>query len=87
MEQLSLFAQEIEQNAPLASRLRPENLDDYIGQEHLVGKGKILRQMLDTDRITSQDQGGFHRFQRCHKRNQRDQGRDEAGGGRQAIGP
>ena len=53
MEQLSLFAQEIEQNAPLASRLRPENLDDYIGQEHLVGKGKILRQMLDTDRITS----------------------------------
>ena len=53
MEQLSLFAQEIEQNAPLASRLRPESLDDYIGQEHLVGKGRILRQMLDTDRITS----------------------------------
>ena len=53
MEQLSLFAQEIEQNAPLASRLRPESLDDYIGQEHLVGKGKILRQMLDTDRISS----------------------------------
>lgn len=53
MEQLSLFGDEIRQNAPLASRLRPETLDDYIGQEHLVGEGKILRQMLDTDQITS----------------------------------
>lgn len=53
MEQLSLFAQEINLSAPLASRLRPETLDDYIGQEHLVGKGKVLRQMLDTDRISS----------------------------------
>ena len=33
------------------------------------------------------DTGVIYRFQRCHKRNQRDQGRDEAGGGRQAIGP
>lgn len=53
MEQLSLFTQEINMNAPLASRLRPQTLDDYIGQEHLVGKGKVLRQMLDTDRISS----------------------------------
>lgn len=53
MEQLSLFTQEVDRNAPLASRLRPQTLDDYIGQEHLVGKGKILRQMLDTDRISS----------------------------------
>ncbi|MCM1124868.1 MAG: replication-associated recombination protein A [Lachnospiraceae bacterium] len=53
MEQLSLFTQEINLSAPLASRLRPETLDDYIGQEHLVGKGKVLRQMLDTDRISS----------------------------------
>jgi len=53
MEQLSLFTQENNLSAPLASRLRPQTLDDYIGQEHLVGKGKILRQMLDTDRVSS----------------------------------
>ena len=40
-------------SAPLASRLRPQTLDDYVGQGHLVGKGKVLRQMLDTDRISS----------------------------------
>lgn len=53
MEQLSLFTQEINLSAPLASRLRPQTLDDYIGQEHLVGKGKVLRQMLEKDRISS----------------------------------
>ena len=53
MEQLSLFTEEVNRNAPLASRLRPETLDDYIGQEHLVGKGKVLRQMLEADRIGS----------------------------------
>lgn len=53
MEQISLFSNEINRNAPLASRLRPETLGDYIGQEHLVGEGKVLRQMLDKDLITS----------------------------------
>ena len=53
MEQLSLFTQETDLNAPLASRLRPQTLDDYIGQEHLVGPGRMLRQMLQTDRISS----------------------------------
>ncbi len=53
MEQLSLFSEEVNMSAPLASRLRPQTLDDYIGQEHLVGKGKVLRQMLETDRISS----------------------------------
>lgn len=53
MEQLSLFTEEINRNAPLASRLRPETLDDYIGQDHLVGEGKVLKQMLDKDMITS----------------------------------
>lgn len=53
MEQLSLFTQETNLNAPLASRLRPQTLHDYIGQEHLVGPGKMLRQMIDTDRISS----------------------------------
>lgn len=53
MEQLSLFTQETDLNTPLASRLRPQTLDDYIGQEHLVGPGRMLRQMLQTDRISS----------------------------------
>lgn len=53
MEQLSLFTQETNLNAPLASRLRPQTLHDYIGQDHLVGPGKMLRQMIDTDRISS----------------------------------
>ncbi len=53
MEQLSLFTQETDLNAPLASRLRPQTLDDYSGQEHLVGPGRMLRQMLQTDRISS----------------------------------
>ena len=53
MEQLSLFTQEVNMNAPLASRLRPQSLNDYIGQEHLVGQGKVLRQMLEKDMISS----------------------------------
>lgn len=53
MEQLTLFSEEINRNAPLASRLRPDTLDDYIGQGHLTGEGRVLRRMLDKDMITS----------------------------------
>ena len=38
---------------PLAERLRPRTLDDYIGQEHLVGEGAVLRKMIDAGRIPS----------------------------------
>lgn len=38
---------------PLAERLRPSTLDDYIGQHHLVGQGCVLRNMIDTGRISS----------------------------------
>ena len=38
---------------PLAERLRPRKLDDYIGQKHLVGEGAILRKMIDAGRISS----------------------------------
>ena len=38
---------------PLAERLRPENLDEYLGQEHLVGKGAILRKAIETGNIPS----------------------------------
>lgn len=53
MEQLSLFEDERNRLTPLASRLRPETLDDYIGQEHLVGEGRVLRRMLEKDVIAS----------------------------------
>lgn len=38
---------------PLAERMRPKNLDEYIGQQHLVGKGAVLRNMIETGRIHS----------------------------------
>ncbi len=38
---------------PLAERMRPTSLDDYIGQRHLVGPGAVLRQMIDSGRISS----------------------------------
>ncbi|MEA5062409.1 Replication-associated recombination protein A [bioreactor metagenome] len=40
-------------SAPLAERLRPQNLDEFIGQKHLVGKGAVLRKMIDSGRIPS----------------------------------
>jgi putative ATPase len=43
----------MKQNIPLAERLRPENLDQYIGQEHLVGEGAILRKAIESGRIPS----------------------------------
>ncbi len=39
--------------APLAERLRPKNLDEYIGQKHLVGEGSVLRRMIDSGRVPS----------------------------------
>ena len=38
---------------PLASRMRPRDLSEFVGQEHLVGEGKILRQMIERDQIPS----------------------------------
>ncbi len=51
MEQKSLF--ENNSNQPLASRLRPRNLDEFFGQKHLVGEGKILRKLIENDNISS----------------------------------
>ncbi len=39
--------------APLASRLRPRTLDEVVGQQHLVGKGKMLYRMIQADRLSS----------------------------------
>lgn len=40
-------------NLPLAERLRPKSLTDYIGQKHLVGEGAVLRRMIDSGRVPS----------------------------------
>ncbi|MCI5648012.1 MAG: replication-associated recombination protein A [Fusicatenibacter sp.] len=52
MEQLSLFDQK-PLDMPLASRMRPETLEEFAGQKHLLGSGKILRQLIEQDRISS----------------------------------
>ena len=40
-------------SAPLAARMRPENLDEVVGQEHILGPGKLLRRAIEADRISS----------------------------------
>lgn len=52
MEQMTLF-DNTSQTTPLASRLRPDRLEDFVGQEHLLGKGKMLRQLIERDQISS----------------------------------
>jgi putative ATPase len=44
---------EPEVGAPLAARMRPRNLDEYLGQEHLVGRGKILRRLIEAGQLPS----------------------------------
>lgn len=51
MEETSLF--EDNTNQPLAWRLRPRNLEEFVGQQHLVGEGKILRKLIENDKISS----------------------------------
>ena len=51
MEQAGIFDDLVSQ--PLAARLRPETIEEYVGQEHLLGKGRVLRRMIEQDRISS----------------------------------
>lgn len=51
MEQVSLF--DSPKLEPLASRMRPRSLNEFVGQTHLVGKGKLLRKMIESDNISS----------------------------------
>ncbi len=53
MNQISLFDDTQTKTIPLASRLRPETLEEFVGQEHLLGKGKMLRQLIEHDQVTS----------------------------------
>ncbi len=51
MEQPSLF--DSPKSEPLASRMRPVNLEEFAGQQHLIGEGKILRKMIESDNVSS----------------------------------
>ena len=51
MEQTTMFDNKAEQ--PLASRLRPERLEEFVGQKHLIGEGKVLRRLIESDHISS----------------------------------
>jgi len=52
-----LFDHKMQENlkkeAPLAARMRPRTLDEYVGQEHIVGEGKLLRRAIEADRLFS----------------------------------
>ena len=51
MEQQTLFSRPADE--PLAARLRPQTLSEFVGQEHLLGEGKALRRLIESDRISS----------------------------------
>lgn len=52
MEQDSLFYDK-QIDAPLPERMRPKTLEEFVGQENLIGEGKVLRKLIDEDRVSS----------------------------------
>lgn len=53
MPTTTLFSKENPDNQPLAARMRPRNLNEYIGQDHIVGKGRLLRRAIQADQLSS----------------------------------
>ena len=50
---MTLFSQNEQAGAPLADRMRPRTLDEFYGQAHIVGPGRLLRRAIEADRLTS----------------------------------
>ena len=50
---MDLFSAGMNKHAPLADRMRPRTLDEFVGQQHIVGKGKLLRRAIETDSLQS----------------------------------
>ena len=50
-EQLTMF--ERKEAQPLAARMRPQTIDEIVGQQHLLGEGKVLRRIIERDAVTS----------------------------------
>ncbi len=57
MQGMDLFEharqEQIEKEAPLAARMRPRTLDEFVGQEHIVGPGRLLRRAIQADQLSS----------------------------------
>ena len=53
MEDLFSFAASARESAPLADRMRPRTLDEFVGQAHIVGPGRLLRRAIEAGRLTS----------------------------------
>ncbi len=53
MEDLFKAEEESAVDAPLAARMRPRSLEDYVGQRHILGEGKLLRRAIEADRMSS----------------------------------
>jgi putative ATPase len=49
---------EVETSRPLAERIRPKHLDMFVGQRHIVGRGALIRKVIESDRIFSMIYGG-----------------------------
>ena len=49
----TLFRSNVKNGAPLADRMRPRTLDEFVGQKHIVGEGKLLRRAILSDRLQS----------------------------------
>ena len=52
MEQTTFFQQD-PRDIPLATRMRPRTLEEFVGQRHLLGEGKVLRRLIEEDRVSS----------------------------------
>ena len=50
---MDLFESQIEKYAPLADRMRPKRLEEFVGQQHLLGEGKVLRNAIERDAVTN----------------------------------
>ena len=53
MGQISIFENDNKGSQPLAARMRPRDLDEFAGQQHLLGQGKLLRRLIESDQISS----------------------------------
>ena len=53
MSQISLFDEVNNSSQPLAARMRPRSLDEFVGQQHLVGEGRVLRNLIERDSVSS----------------------------------
>ena len=53
MSQISIFDNAKNDNQPLAARMRPRSFDEFVGQQHLVGEGKVLRNLIERDSVSS----------------------------------